>query len=356
MSFDYGVYKLMKYATSKKPEVLKEALESDNYCIQLKRDGASYILAKDADGSVHLYKDSISKKTGTFVDKIDNVPLIKKFAERYFPKESQLLVEICYGETSKDVNTIMLALPQKAISRQADTKPVEAYIFDCLFWNGEPIYAKDFADRWAFIESEWYSWLSYEPIPDWLSKAETVYENKTEALSSWLNSGEEGGVLKLLHSTPKLSAAFQLRNIEQSAARPMHVTYKIKQVDTADVVIIGIQLPDSEYKGKDPDNYQYRDENNNPVNRLYALNMINAFEIGAYDSNGNLAKIGTVSSGLTDEIRSEAFYNPEKFIGITIEIEAMSKDNAAHTLRHPRLIHSRPDKPATDCKMEDIFS
>ena len=50
----YRVLQPMKYATSKKKEVLDAALADPNYCIQLKKDGSSYLLAKDLDGSVHI--------------------------------------------------------------------------------------------------------------------------------------------------------------------------------------------------------------------------------------------------------------------------------------------------------------
>ena len=83
----YRLWQPMKYATAKKKEVLDAALVSDEYGIELKVDGSSYVWSKDLDGSVHLYGDKISKKTGEVIDKIDNMPHMKAFAEEFFKTE-----------------------------------------------------------------------------------------------------------------------------------------------------------------------------------------------------------------------------------------------------------------------------
>lgn len=362
---NYHLFQPMKYATAKKVEVLKEALASDNYGIQLKLDGSSYVWSKDLDGSVHLYGDKISKKTGTIIDKIDNVPHLKEFAERYFPIGSQLLVEITckYNWTvgqweprsnSKFVNSIMLSAPAKAAARQAATEPCGAYVFDVLYWGGKAYYSADFADRYAFLmelkeESET---SNGEP---WLSFAELITENKAEVIAEWLATGEEGGVLKALRSVGKVSAKHAVSEIGETAKRPMHTTYKIKQVDTVDVIIMGVELPTKVYTGKDPENYPYRDAEGNPVNRLWALNMINAFTIGLRDKDGNLVQIGTVASGLNDEVRKDAYQNPDIYEGQVIEVDCMSIDKAGKSLRHPRLMKFRQDKADRHCTMEVVF-
>jgi ATP-dependent DNA ligase len=347
----YRVLQPMKYATAKKEEVLKAALESDNYCLQLKKDGSSYTWAKDLDGSVHLYGDKISKKTGEVIDKIDNVPHLRDYAAKHFPPGSQLLVEITFGDKSADVNTIMLALPAKAISRQ-EGNPVGAMVFDILFWAGEETYKKDFGDRWADVMCIFGTDLP--EVPAWLSCAPTYYEDKAPLLARWLGRGEEGGVLKMLKSSGRTSAAHHVRELGATTARPMNTTFKVKQIDTLDVVITDVQMANKAYTGKDPENYPYRDENDNPVNRLWKLGMANGFVIGLYQ-NGELVRVGTVASGLDDAMRLDAAQNPDTFIGQVIEVDCMSKDNAACTLRHPRLMRMRPDKAAEDCLMSEVF-
>lgn len=350
---EYKVWQTMKYATAKKTEVLQAALDSDNYCLQLKKDGSSYLWAKDMDGTVHLYGDKISKKTGKVIDKIDNVAHMKEFAEQHFPKGSQLLIEICYGESSTDVNSIMLALPPKANARQLENGLAKAYIFDILFWDGESYFEKDFGERLLKYEQVFQNWKGFRP--EWATIAKTVFENKTAAIASWLAKGEEGGVLKMLKSSGKTSAAHHVRELGATAARPMNTTFKIKQVDTVDVVIMDVQMPTSAYTGKDAEAHPYKDADGNAINRLYALGMANGFVIGAYNKTGTLQQIGTVASGLDDELRLDAAQNPDKYIGQTIEVDCMSKDSEARSLRHPRLMKMRPDKAAEHCLMEVIF-
>lgn len=362
----YKIFQPMKYYTTKKQELLKEALESDDYALQRKVDGASYVWAKDEDGSVHLYGDKISKKTGEIIDKIDNLPHLKAFAEAYFPKGSQLIVEICYpyswsgnthtledGTNSKFVNSIMLSTPEKAIFRQERTKLCTAYVFDMLYWHGEEVYKLDFADRYerCWILSE----LPEYKDTAWLSFAENVYEDKTTVLADWLANGEEGGVLKLLRSKGRVSAAHAVSEIGATAKRPAHSTYKIKQLDTADVVIIGVEWPTKEYKGK-LENATHYDEEGNPVNRLWALGMVNALKIGFYDEEKeDFVQIGTVASGLDDELRLAFAKDEVYYFGKVIECECMSIDTQAMTLRHPRFIRFRPDKSGWQCLKGDIF-
>lgn len=366
---EYGIYQPQKYATAKTMDILKDALNSPEYGIQLKRDGASYVWAKDLDGSVHLYGDKVSKKTGDIIDKIENVPHMKFFAEKYFPVGTALVVEMCahfdYASgtpvertKSSYVNGIMLCTPQKAIARQAEYGVLEAYLFDVLFWSDTDIASMDCAGRIQHMESI-YKGLCAEAANDslateWFTLAETIYENKDEVITRWLAEGEEGGVLKLLHSSGRLSAKHHLRKIGETAARPMHVTYKVKQVDQVDVFVTGIEMPTPEYTGQ-IENAKHFDEDGNPVNRLYALGYANAFAIGAYDDEGCLRHIGTVASGLNDELRKDMAENPDKYIGEVIAVTCMSVDKEGHSLRHPRFTQMRPDKAAINCTFSEVF-
>ncbi|NLV87662.1 MAG: hypothetical protein GX025_10690 [Clostridiales bacterium] len=118
---------------------------------------------------------------------------------------------------------------------------------------------------------------------------------------------------------------------------------------------MNIQMPTSAYTGKDPDSHPYKDSEGKAINRLYALGMANGFVIGAYNNVGTLTRIGTVASGLDDELRLAAAESPDDYIGKVIEVDCMSRDREAKSLRHPRLMKFRPDKSAEDCLMEVIF-
>lgn len=179
-------------------------------------------------------------------------------------------------------------------------------------------------------------------------KAHSVKDNKLEAVTQWLADGFEGGVLK------RVDAPHAWAPLGATAHRPVGYSYKIKSVNTVDVIITEVYWPEKEYKGKDPENAQYRDEDGNPVNRLWALGYINSIGIGLY-KNGEPVEIGSVASGLNDEIRAEIAEHPDNFIGQTIECACMSVDKAGASLRHPRFMCLRPDKAPIDCRWEDVF-
>lgn len=377
----YKDFVMMKYYDTSKKEERAAALASDNYALQLKLDGAGYILGMDADGIPHLNNGKISKPTGKLIDKIDNVPHLAQWARDNMPPESQFAVEMyshydwkCAGapvynerESSKYASSILgSTLPAKAIARQKQTELMKVHIFDCLFWNGEEIYKKDFADRWAVVTDFWRDFSDshtgydnngeyYNDVPEWISPTETVFEDKADAIAQWLSEGKEGGVLKMLRSVGKVDASYHIREIGSTPARPRHTTYKIKEVDTADVVITQIYMPTSEYTGKDPENHPYKDEDGNPINRLFALGIANSFGIGVY-KDGELIQIGTCASGMNDELRGAMAEYPDNYIGMVAEIVYMSKDNVAGTFRHARLKHLREDKDAQECTYEVTFN
>lgn len=359
MNTEYRVVRPMKYSIARNSAVLADALASPDYGIQLKTDGSSYVLAKDLDGTIHLYGDRISKKTGTVIDKIENVPHLRNWAEDFFPVGSQLCVEIlCRWDytankaapySSKLTNSIMLCLPEKAVQRQREHGVCEVYVFDILWWDNEAWFPKDFADRDAKLDEIFNS----KEYPGFVHKAATFYENKDGMLRMWLNSGEEGGVLKLLHSKGRTSAAHQIAELNQTAKRPANTTFKVKQYDTFDAIIMGIEMPTKEYTGKDPDGYQYRDDEGNPVNRLWKLGLANAIRVGAKTNIGEVVEIGTVASGLDDAIRRRLVNNFEEFDGVVVELGCMSVGEN-HKLRHPRFLCLRPDKSPDDCLLSEI--
>jgi ATP-dependent DNA ligase len=254
----------------------------------------------------------------------------------------------------------MLSLPAKAIQRQQENGWVKAYIFDILYYAEEAIYTQDFSIRWDCMTRCFKEWVAMSCLfdatfPEFVELAETHHYDKGEHLAEWMARGEEGGVLKMLTSTAKTSAAHHVREIGATAARPMNTTFKIKQVDTVDVVIMDIQLPGTAYTGKDPDNHPYKDADGKAINRLYALNMINAFVIGVYMPTGELRQIGTVASGLDDELRLAAWDDADEYRMKVIEVDCMSIDKVHKTLRHPRLMRFRPDKDHTECTVGNTF-
>ena len=93
----------------------------------------------------------------------------------------------------------------------------------------------------------------------------------------------------------------------------------------------------------------------NPITKGYYYGWKTAIKIGAYDSNGKLIEIGTVASGLTDELRKDFAVNPDKYLNKVVMLQCMELDKKEHTLRHAFFKGFRDDKNATECTIESIF-
>ena len=139
--------------------------------------------------------------------------------------------------------------------------------------------------------------------------------------------------------------------------------------------ILNIILPDSTYEGKEISNWEYWVSSDPtgiaykgidgykgylkgeliPVTKGWFYGWKTAIEIGAYNDEGKLVKIGTVSSGLTDELREDFKNNPSKYLNKVVELQCMEKDAKEHTLRHPFFKRFRDDKNEKDCTFKEIF-
>lgn len=334
------VHKPMLYL--KTPKDASTLMASGDYIAQPKMDGYFYQLVKTKQGEVYLFSRSSSKKTGFYAEKIDNVPHLKEWAEQ-LPNDTILIGEIYYPNgTSKTVTTVMGCLPAKAIQRQSgEMGPIHYYVHDILRWNGE-----DYVINEVPFERRYSNLCEFVDIgltnPAWLEIAhsKTGFDME-DTIASWIVDGGEGAVVKL-----KTGLYMPGKRTRQN--------FKVKQSeDTLDFVIMDVLPPEKYYTGKDPENWPYK-EDGIPVTKAYALGWNNAFELGLYDGD-HLMSIGRVASGFDDKLREDCGKNPDKYIGKVAEISCMSLDKNACTFRHPVLIRVREDKPAGDCRFEDIF-
>ena len=99
----------------------------------------------------------------------------------------------------------------------------------------------------------------------------------------------------------------------------------------------------------------YGEDGWNPVTKGYFYGWKTAIRIGAYNDKGELVEIGTVASGLTDELR-ENLKNFDDYYLRVCSIRCMEKNKNDYTLRHPFFVSFREDKEAKDCLLEDIFN
>ena len=344
-----------------------KACDDGTWFAQIKKDGALYMYVKGLNGENYLFGRTVSKKTGLLTEKSANVPHIIK-AFRNVPNGTIILGEIYYpGKTSKDVTSIMGCLPEKAIERQNGSYgKIYYYIYDCLGYNGTSLLKYDNWTRFQVLESIWKKVIYptfNKDFPPYLQIALPVEKDIYSAIGTVISMGEEGMVVK------KKTALYE------PGKRPMTML-KAKQVDTADVVIMGFRDPVMEYTGKEIETWQYwkdvetdtiwsppallytpdyKERGLMPVTKPYYYGWKNAIEIGAYDEYGVLRCIGTIASGLGDWIKEDMSVNPQDYMYKVCEIQCMMKDKKEQTLRHGFFLRFRNDKDAKDCKLEDIF-
>lgn len=353
--------------------LLKTACESGNYFGQLKKDGYWYQFEKHEHNS-YLFSRSASTITKLQAEKSANVPHIVD-ALNTLPDETILIGEIYYpGGTSKNVTTIMGCLAPKAIERQNGSYgKIHYYIHDILMYKGID-----------FVEQKATNWQRYQILQkifylhgldkyDFLELAESWEDDLYSRVGDSLAAGEEGMVIKAKEG------------IYEPGKRPT-TNIKAKQVDFADTIIIGFEKPNKNYEGKEIENWQYwinpedenyvngkeykypigfyykafevDDENEyKPVTKAYYMNWYNArIKLGVYDDNGNIKEIGTIHSGISDEMKKDMTENPQNYLNKVVKIQCMSLDKKEKTIRHGFYKGVHPEKNPQECTLQEIFS
>lgn len=365
-----------------KEHMFPSLCESGEYFAQLKKDGYWYMYEKTANHT-YLFSRNKSVETGQLTEKGANVPHIIGALD-ILPTGTILVGEIYYpGKRSKDVTPIMGSLPDKAWERQlGEYGPLHYYIHDILYYRGVKLYHYGASIRYDILKKVYEKWdLGHN---EYIELAERVDENIQEFVADALERGEEGAVLK------KKTAPYT------PGKRPAWDTIKIKKTDTCDAICIGFENPTKYYNGKldvgpnytgtESDSWPYWiiDQRENlesniivdeyrvplgettviksplcgtyPVTKAYYYGWKTSMEIGAYDDNGNIVSIGSVSSGLTEQIQEVAGNNPELYIGKVVKLAGMEKDKEAKTLRHFYFKGFHEDKNAKDCLISEIFN
>lgn len=347
-----------------KKDKLSEICASGEYFAEEKLDGALYQFCRTNRGN-YLFGRTVSVKNGLLTNKIDNVPHINS-ALSCLPCGTVIVGEIYVPDgTSKNVTSIMGCLPAEAIKRQDKQGKIKYYLHDMIFYNGENMQSWGAEARYQKLVEAWNE-FHLEQF-DFLRLAESFDTGIEERLSQILAAGGEGIVLK------KKDAPYS------EGKRPAWATIKCKQMDTIDLVCTRAIEATKEYTGKELETWPYwqerseRDQNGEytwlssegqyyedylhnphiyrPVTKPYFYGWKTAIGIGAYDDEGNLKEIGTVSSGLTDEMRAHL----DDYVGKVVALQCMSIDRKEKTLRHPIVKAWRDDKNAAECKLSEVF-
>ena len=339
-----------------KEQDLQKHCNSGEYFGQIKKDGYFYQFnrAKDA---CYLFSRNISVATGLLSEKIENVPHIEAELS-CLPPNTVLIGEIYVpGGTSKDTTRIMGCLPDTAVSRQKTDGYVKYYVHDIAMLDGVSLMKTKAEKRYEVLEKLFnkFSLINSEHI----ELAKMYKDNLFQLIGDSLDNGEEGVVLK------KKDAPYT------PGKKPAWSAIKCKKVDYADVVCMGFDEPTMIYEGKEIEDWTYwtdkethqqrysgsfyGSEDKVPVTKAFFNNWVAAVQIGAYDDNGNLKQIGTVSSGLTDELKEKCSNSSGDYIGKVVEIQCMEKSIEEYSFRHPILKRFRDDKNPKECTIKELF-
>ena len=363
---------------NKKHELSKHC-NSGEYFAQEKVDGFWYQFEK-TDNYSYLFSRTVSAKDGLLVEKSANVPHLTNFLADKLPPKTTIIGEIYYpGKTSKDATVVMGCLPDKAIERQQDN-PIHYYLHDIIQYDGVNLMNVKAELRYKILTKIWeLHELNNNP---YLRLADCITENIEEYIENILANGGEGAVLK------------QKTAIYHPDKKPAWTGIKVKKHGEADVVCMGFCDATKYYDGKldllsnyggaDAHEWPYwvneemdlstgqilserkigttermtvqaSNFRTVPVTKGYYYNWKTSIEIGAYDENNNLVKIGTVSSGLDDATKEAISENPKLYLNKVIQVGYMEKDFNEKTLRHPTFESWRFDKNANESTLKEIF-
>lgn len=332
----------------KAPKNYEDMLKNTPIIGTVKIDGYWSQLIKD-NNEVHLYSRTVSKKTGYYSDNIEKVPHIKDWAMNELPNGTCIIGEVYYPNgTSKNVTSVLGALPEKAIERQkGEYGKIHFYMHDILAYNGEDYVMNNMTYDYRYSNLCEHIDIATPLIPE-LEVArcyDNAYLDLNKVTIDKLAAGEEGMVFRVENG------------LYAPGKRQPKVMFKIKQAQNdIDFVITEVLPPEYLYTGKESETWGYKDKEGNLITKAAYYGWAGALRLGAYDNAGNLVSVGRVSSGLTDNLKADLAANPDKYIGTVVEVNCMSLDKGNKTMRHCYLSRLRADKPAQDCKLEEIFS
>jgi len=297
---------------------------SDRYVGEPKYDGSNYLMHCCL-GESRFTSRHISKKTGQFVEKTENVPHLRDlFAQEGLDKELEGCVfggEIVYQDMvhskSMDVTKVMGSLPLRAIEIQNEQGWLDYFIFDILYNKGKDVRNLPYHERRDILVG-YLENISADKKHLHITPVET--QDKEQFYQDIIAQGGEGIILKDREATYGNGWA------------------KVKRTSTYDVVITGFEEPTKITK---------KVSGEESTSRFYDNGWIGAIVFGQW-FGGKLINFGSCS-GMDDALREEISRNRESYIGRVIEIEAQERIAKTGRFRHPRFLRFRPDKNAEDC-------
>ena len=346
------------------------------------------------------FSRTVSKKSGWFTENTDNVPHIRDMAIPSL-KGTVLDGEFDYGNTSMGVQSVMGALPERAIKFQEDNGYIPFKAFDILYYKGINVQRMSLWKRKVYLalvlkelwdthgeEATWY--MIYADMYMKENTRHKFYDLVTHYTNSEIEDNTDDlSVQYIIHSAIHVvdeyselymkfldedKEGIMLKNMlgiyEQKRSRSY---LKIKGQSTWDCVVIGYSEPTKEYTGKELHKWKYWEVDGNlveisgentemdmellqgidvlPVTKPYFMGWCGAIEFGVW-KDGKLVRVGDCK-GLTESEQENIRINGESLIGQVIEVKANGiLDEKKGSLRHPRFVKWRKDKTSDMCTWE----
>jgi hypothetical protein len=334
----YMIPPMKAWKLPKGKENLREnVFKSGDYFAELKIDGGCYTFEHTLNGNLYMFSRTKSAKNKLLVEKSDRVPHLKQFFKTILPPGTVIALELYIpGGKSKDLITIVGCLPNKAIQRQEQQGYLYAFVHDILVYNNSNIMTLPAIERVNLV----YNLLqkersSYVQIP------EIITDNIDSFLANAWQRNLEGIILK------KKTGQYY------PDKRPAWEWIKFKKEDAYDVICIGYLPPNKEYKGKEINTWQYWEEDI-PITKPYAKQWVGSLKLGCW-KDGQIFEIGSVASGLTEEILEKIKKDPYAYLNKPLMVRAMEA-TSDYKLREPKFIQFRDDINIEDCNFDKIFS
>lgn len=306
---------------------LDSLLDSVDYAMEEKLDGCHYKMI-----ACRFFSKDNKEKT-------DNFGHLRDFFMQFGAVNLILDGEIHYpNKTSQFAVRVTGALPETAEKFQLTNGYIHYTIFDMMRTpKGTWIINQPYKERRKILEAFYEQCIKGTWIEPYVHLSEVRHEHKRAYLDELLSAGKEGGVLKHLNSKYIMGK------------KPMWQWMKMKQNDSADLVVMGFDPPKKEYSGTSFDSWPYWEDNAGiriPVTKPYHMGWIGAIKLGAY-VDGQLQQICTVS-GMKEEERQHMSDNKDRYLGKVVRIDFMERTEAGFP-RHPVFVNLHEDKTPEEC-------
>lgn len=306
---------------------MEQILIASDYAAEEKIDGCHYLCY----GGRFMSTDNVEKTA--------NYPHLWEFFAKLYLPNLILDGEINYpGKTSQFCTRVTGANPGAAKAFQSSYGLIHYTIWDILRTpKGTWLINIPYKQRREILEQFYDRFIRGTSMEKYIHLTDMRTTDKKAFFEDIIASGREGVVLKKLDS------------LYVMGKKPMWQWMKLKQKDTADLIITGYKEPTVEYNGKNIETWPYwKDVRNEmrPVTKDYYNGWIGALELGAY-VNGELVFICTCS-GLDEELKATISSNRNMFLGKVVKISYMEKTEAGYP-RHPRFEMFHESKMPEEC-------